>query len=162
VAVKAAHFARPPELGLDGREHGDNIGLRRGSKYSIRTLQNADEKHGASTDFFNRCTWCLIPRAYTTCQQGRPQGCSLCSDRLQRLKPLIPQPLTPPCRLCCPVAFGFESAPSISSERKGQEERRLDQGPAMYRAESVGMHRDEDAELFHPPNGTSRSPTDRA
>jgi hypothetical protein len=62
VAVKAAHFARPPGLGLDGREHGDNIRVRRGSEYSIRTLQNADEKHGASTDFFNRCTWYLIPR----------------------------------------------------------------------------------------------------
>jgi hypothetical protein len=61
VAVKAAHFARPPGLGLDGREHGDNIRVRRGSEYSIRTLQNADEKHGASTDFFNRCTWYLIP-----------------------------------------------------------------------------------------------------
>jgi transposase len=61
VAVKAAHFARPPGLGLDGREHGDNIRVRRGSKYSIRTLQNADEKHGASTDFFCRCTWYLIP-----------------------------------------------------------------------------------------------------
>jgi hypothetical protein len=35
--------------------------VRRGSEYSIRTLQNADEKHGASTDFFNRCTWYLIP-----------------------------------------------------------------------------------------------------
>jgi uncharacterized protein YidB (DUF937 family) len=44
VAVKAAHFARPPGLGLDGREHGDNIKVRRGSEYSIRTLQNADEK----------------------------------------------------------------------------------------------------------------------
>src|SRR5207342_1930403 len=62
VAVKAAHFARPPGLGLDGREHGDNIRVRRGSEYSIRTLQNADEKHGASTDFLNRCTWYLIPR----------------------------------------------------------------------------------------------------
>src|ERR1700692_2291321 len=61
VAVKAAHFARPPGLGLDGREHGDNIRVRRGSEYSIRTLQNADGKHGASTDFFNRCTWYLIP-----------------------------------------------------------------------------------------------------
>src|ERR1700748_942069 len=61
VAVKAAHFARPPGLGLDGREHGDNIRVRRGSEYSIRTLQNADEKHGASTDFLNRCTWYLIP-----------------------------------------------------------------------------------------------------
>jgi hypothetical protein len=60
VAVKAAHFARPPGLGLDGREHGDNITVRRGSEYSIRTLQNADGKHGAS-DFFNRCTWYLIP-----------------------------------------------------------------------------------------------------
>jgi hypothetical protein len=64
VAVKAAHFARPPGLGLDGREHGDNIRVRRGSEYSIRTLQNADEKHGASTDFFNRCTWYLIPRTF--------------------------------------------------------------------------------------------------
>ena len=27
-------------------------------------LQNADEKHGASTDFFNRCTWCLIPSSH--------------------------------------------------------------------------------------------------
>ena len=27
--------------------------MSRGSEYSIRTLQNADEKHGASTDFFN-------------------------------------------------------------------------------------------------------------
>jgi hypothetical protein len=36
VAVKAAHFARPPGLGLDGREHGDNIRVRRGSEYSIR------------------------------------------------------------------------------------------------------------------------------
>ena len=61
MAVKAAHFARPPGLGLDGREHGDNIRVRRGSEYSIRTLQNADEKHGASTDLFNRCTWYLIP-----------------------------------------------------------------------------------------------------
>ena len=52
MAVKAAHFARPPGLGLDGREHGDNIRVRRGSEYSIRTLQNADEKHGASTDYF--------------------------------------------------------------------------------------------------------------
>jgi hypothetical protein len=51
-----------PGLGLDGRERGDNIRVRRGSEYSIRTLQNADEKHGASTDFFNRCTWYLIPR----------------------------------------------------------------------------------------------------
>jgi len=41
VAVKAAHFARPLGLGLDGREHGDNIRVRRGSEYSIRTLQNA-------------------------------------------------------------------------------------------------------------------------
>jgi hypothetical protein len=61
VAVKAAHYARPPGLGLDGCEHGDKIKVRRGSEYSIRTLQNADEKHGASTDFFNRCTWYLIP-----------------------------------------------------------------------------------------------------
>jgi hypothetical protein len=68
VAVKAAHFARPPGLGLDGREHGDNIRVRRGSEYSIRTLQNADEKHGASTDFFNRCTWYLIPSRYTPCE----------------------------------------------------------------------------------------------
>jgi hypothetical protein len=45
VAVKAAHFARPPGLGLDGGEHGDNITVRRRSEYSIRTLQNADEKH---------------------------------------------------------------------------------------------------------------------
>src|SRR4249919_3704890 len=52
----------PAGLGLDGREHGDNIRVRRGSEYSIRTLQNADEKHGASTDFLNRCTWYLIPR----------------------------------------------------------------------------------------------------
>jgi hypothetical protein len=43
VAVKAAHFARPPGLGLDGRKHGDNIRVRRGSEYSIRTLQNAEE-----------------------------------------------------------------------------------------------------------------------
>jgi transposase len=57
VAVKAAHFARPPGLGLDGREHGGNISVRRGLKYS----QNTDEKHGASTSFFNRCTWYLIP-----------------------------------------------------------------------------------------------------
>ena len=65
MAVKAAHFARPPGLGLDGREHGDNIRVRRGSEYSIRTLQNADEKHGASKDFFNRCTWYLIPSPYS-------------------------------------------------------------------------------------------------
>jgi len=51
----------PAGLGLDGREHGDNIRVRRGSEYSIKTLQNADEKHGASTDFLNRCTWYLIP-----------------------------------------------------------------------------------------------------
>jgi hypothetical protein len=37
VAVKAAHYARPPGLGLDAREHGDNIKVRRGSEYSIRT-----------------------------------------------------------------------------------------------------------------------------
>jgi hypothetical protein len=63
VAVKAAHFARPPGLGLDGREHGDNIRVRRGSEYSITTLQfqNLTKKHGASTDFFNRCTWYLNP-----------------------------------------------------------------------------------------------------
>jgi ferredoxin-NADP reductase len=65
VAVKAAHYARPPGLGLDGCEHGDKIKVRRGSEYSIRTLQNADEKHGASTDFFNRCTWYLIPSFIT-------------------------------------------------------------------------------------------------
>jgi hypothetical protein len=41
VAVKAAHFARPPGLGLDGREHGDNIRVRRGSEIQserFRTL----------------------------------------------------------------------------------------------------------------------------
>jgi hypothetical protein len=41
VAVKAAHFARPPGLGLDGREHGDNIRVRRGSNIQserFRTL----------------------------------------------------------------------------------------------------------------------------
>src|SRR5207342_3735650 len=74
VAVKAAHFARPPGLGLDGREHGDNIRVRRGSEYSIRTLQNADEKHGASTDFFNRCTWYLIPSYVFTISGKSPVG----------------------------------------------------------------------------------------
>jgi thiamine monophosphate synthase len=78
VVVKAAHFARPPGLGLDGREHGDNIKVRRGSEYSIRTLQNADEKHGASTDFFNRCTWYLIP------SRDFPSAAGEFSDRLMR------------------------------------------------------------------------------
>jgi hypothetical protein len=35
VAVKAAHFARPPGLGLDGHEHGGNIRVRRVLEYSI-------------------------------------------------------------------------------------------------------------------------------
>jgi hypothetical protein len=78
VVVKAAHFARPPGLGLDGREHGDNIKVRRGSEYSIRTLQNADEKHGAATDFFNRCTWYLIP------SRDFPSAAGEFSDRLMR------------------------------------------------------------------------------
>jgi hypothetical protein len=61
VAVKAAHFARPPGLGLDGREHGDNIRVRRGSEYSLKTLQNLTKNTAHQTDFFNRCTWYLIP-----------------------------------------------------------------------------------------------------
>jgi opacity protein-like surface antigen len=39
VAVKAAHFARPPGLGLDGREHGGNIRVRRDSKYASERIR---------------------------------------------------------------------------------------------------------------------------
>ena len=41
-------------------------------------------------------------------RKGRPQGCSLCSHRLRRLKPLTPtlSPATHSAmRLCCPVAL---------------------------------------------------------
>jgi hypothetical protein len=71
----------------DGREHGDNIRVRLGSEYSIRTLQNADEKHGASTDLFNRCTWYLIPSNFVDECDLSATTAGVKSDRRNR-KPL--------------------------------------------------------------------------
>ena len=52
-------------LALMATSTGGNIRVRRGLEYSIRTV---DEKHGASTSFFNRCTWFLIPPSF--CRDG--------------------------------------------------------------------------------------------